>query len=163
MNFTLDTPLSNQWNLWIHNNNNDWTINGFKKLITVKTIKDFWILNNNWDNNGNITKHHYFFMKDDILPIWEDTNNKNGGCWSFKIKSSLAQNLWDDLVLYMVTNNLNNNFDDINGISCSVKKNNSAVIKIWNKDNKKSSLKNINSTILKKWGVDIIYIAHLPN
>jgi len=43
------------------------------------------------------------------------------------------------------------------------KKNNNTVIKIWNKNSKNNSLKLINENILKKWGMDIIYIAHMPD
>ena len=35
-------------------------------------------------------------------------------------------------------------------------------LKIWNKDSKNNSLNLINKNILKKWGLDIIYIAHMP-
>ena len=41
--------------------------------------------------------------------------------------------------------------------------NNNVVIKIWNKISKNNSLKLLNSEILKKWGTDIIYIAHMAN
>ena len=48
------------------------------------------------------------------------------------------------------------------GLSICLKKNNNTVVKIWNKNSKNNSLKLINNTILNKWGMDIIYIAHMP-
>ena len=41
------------------------------------------------------------------------------------------------------------------------KKNNYSVVKIWNKNSKDNSLSLLNENILKKWGMDIIYIAHI--
>ena len=157
-----DTLYSN-WNLWIHKKKFDWTINGFDKLNTVKTIEDFWNLTNSWENNGGIQLNQFFFMRNDIHPIWEHSDNINGGCWSFKVKESQAQDLWNDLTVYLVSGNLSKDNDELNGISISKKKGGWVVIKIWNKNNSKSSLKNINYDILKKWGLEVIYISHLAN
>ena len=52
--------------------------------------------------------------------------------------------------------------ESITGLSICLKKNNYCVIKIWNKNSKDNSLSLINESILKKWGMDIIYIAHIP-
>jgi hypothetical protein len=41
------------------------------------------------------------------------------------------------------------------------KENNNVVIKIWNNNSKNNSLKLINENLLKKWGTEIIYIAHI--
>ena len=163
MSLTLESKLEHEWNLWIHQSKNDWTINGFKNLFTIKTIKDFWELTNSWEVNGGIQLNKYFLMKDNIHPIWEHEENKNGGCWSFKVKETSAQELWDDLASYLVSENLSPDNDEINGISITKKKNGWVVIKIWNRNNKKSSLKNINYDILKKWGLEVIYISHLTS
>lgn len=153
--------LNDEWILWIHQSKNDWSIKGYKKLFSIKSISDYWNLTNSWDINGGVHLNQYFLMKNNILPIWEDEQNKNGGCWSFKLKDTQSQELWNDLASYMVSGNLSENYDSINGISITRKKNGWVVIKIWNNNNKNSSLKNINYNILKKWGLDVIYISHL--
>ena len=56
---------------------------------------------------------------------------------------------------------INDNNDDLVGLSICLKKNNSSVIKIWNKNSKKNSLNLINNQIIKTYGTDIIYIAHI--
>ena len=101
-------------------------------------------------------------MQDGVAPIWEDPINKSGGCWSFKVNEQQAQELWDDLSVYLVTENLSKKKNDITGLSICLKKNNNSVIKIWNKNSKDNSLVLLNEGILKKWGMDIIYIAHIP-
>tara|TARA_A100001015_G_C15034662_1_gene735378 strand:- start:3461 stop:3955 length:495 start_codon:yes stop_codon:yes gene_type:complete len=159
----MDTNFDNEWNLWYHSQRDIWTLDGYKKIYTIKSIKDYWKLYNNWDKLGGVNNKHFFMMKNDITPIWEDPSNKMGGCWSFKINDSLAQDLWNDLSLYLVTENMSSVKDDIVGLSVCLKKNNFSVVKIWNKENKNNSLNLLCKDILNKWGLDIIYIAHMPD
>ena len=99
-------------------------------------------------------------MKNDVKPVWEDPINIKGGCWSFKIVDSMAGELWEDLSVLLITDELLTNTVGL-GLSIAIKKNNTCVIKIWNDDSNKNSIKHINKAILKKWGTDIIYIAHM--
>ena len=43
-------------------------------------------------------------MKDNVKPIWEDKENKYGGCWSFKIFDNEVSEMWQDLSTLLVTN-----------------------------------------------------------
>jgi hypothetical protein len=155
--------LKNQWNLWYHHEKDNWKISGFKKMYEINNSMKFWQLYNNWDKLGGITNKHFFLMRNDVTPIWEDPKNINGGCWSFKIQEEQTEELWEDLSVYLVCNKLcSKNPEEILGISVCLKKNNNTVVKIWNSNSKNCSLKLINENILKKWGTDIIYIAHMP-
>jgi hypothetical protein len=158
----MDQNLNNNWSLWYHHEKDNWKISGYKKIYEINTISHFWKLYNNWDKIKGTNYKHYFLMKNNITPIWEDPLNIKGGCWSFKISEELSSKLWEDLSIYLVLGQLSNDPDDIVGISTCLKKNNNVVIKIWNKDSKMSSLNLINKDIIKKWGTDIIYIAHMP-
>ena len=159
----MNTPFDNEWNLWYHNSKDDWTINGYKKVYNIKTISDYWKLYNNWDKLGGVNNKHFFLMKNNVTPIWEDPTNKSGGCWSFKINEANSQDLWNDLSLHLVTENMSSVKGDIVGLSVCLKKNNFSVVKIWNKDNSNNSLNLLSKDILNKWGLDIIYIAHMPD
>jgi hypothetical protein len=159
----MDANLSHVWNIWYHNEKDNWTISGYKKIYEITTLVDFWKFYNNWDLVGGITNKHFFLMQNDIVPIWEDPKNINGGCWSFKVQEEQAEELWEDLSVYMVCNKLISIENEIVGLSICLKKNNNVVIKIWNRNSKVNSLKLLNETILKKWGMDIIYIAHMPD
>lgn len=158
----MDNKLNNIWNVWYHSEKNNWKINGFKNIYKIETIADYWKLYNNWNKLGGINSQHFFIMKENIKPIWEDSNNIKGGCFSFKINTYQTKELWNDLSLFLITNQISNLEDDILGLSICQKKNNYSVIKIWNKNSKNNSLTNINKDILKKWGIDIIYISHMP-
>ena len=160
----MDTKLNSEWSIWFHNEKDNWKLSGYKKIYTFNTIANFWKFYNNWYKVGGVTNKHFFLMKNNVTPVWEDPVNINGGCWSFKIQEDNAEELWTDLSVTLLANKLyNNDNDEILGLSLCLKKNNNVVIKIWNKSSKNNSLKLLNNNILKKWGTEIIYIAHMPN
>lgn len=160
----MDNKLNNEMTLWYHHDKDNWAVTGYKKIFKLILVSDFWCIYNNWDKLGGITSKHFFIMKDNITPLWEDINNVSGGCWSFKITEDLAEELFEDLSTYLVCNELCPTIShEIVGLSLCLKKNNNVVIKIWNKNSKNNSLKLINENIIKKWGMDIIYIAHMPD
>jgi hypothetical protein len=161
MDLDLDSNFIDNWNVWYHHTKDIWTIDGYKKIYTITNKIDFWKLYNNWNSIDGITGKHYFLMKNDVNPIWEDKVNVNGGCWSFKINDNMAGELWEDLSVLLVTNELVENCEVV-GLSIAVKKNNTCVVKIWNTNSMNNSIKHINKDILKKWKTDIIYIAHMP-
>jgi hypothetical protein len=153
-----------KWNIWYHYDKDNWKLSGYKKIYEINNVSSFWKLYNNWDKLDGILNKHLFLMRNNITPIWEDTNNINGGCWSYKINEDLALNLWEDLSIYLICEQISPTIpNEILGISISSKKNNNVVIKIWNQNSKNNSLKILNDVILKKWGTDIIYIAHMPD
>jgi hypothetical protein len=156
----MDNNFDNSWNVWYHHTKDNWEIDGYKKIYKIDNGIDFWKLYNNWESLGGITSRHFFIMKDNTLPVWEDPVNMKGGCWSYKILDSMASELWEDLSLLLVTNELVQGTVSL-GLSLTLKKNNTCVVKIWNDDSNKNSIKYINKNILKKWGTDIIYIAHM--
>jgi translation initiation factor 4E len=160
----METLFKNKWKLWYHSDKDNWTLSGYENIYTIENIKDFWKLYNFLSKNNNILSKHFFLMKDNVNPIWEDENNINGGCWSFKILDTNAYKLYEELSMYLVCEKICPMIsDEIMGISICLKKNNNVIIKIWNNNSKNNSLKFINENILNKWGLDIIYIAHMIN
>ena len=158
-----ENNFTDMWKLWYHHEKDNWKISGYRDIYKISTAEEFWKLYNNWDSIGGISNKHFFLMKNDIKPLWEDPNNINGGCWSFKLLESNAKELWEELSMLITTNSLlNKNVnDELVGLSICIKKNNYCVIKVWNKNSKNNSFKTIKKDILEKWGTDIIYIANM--
>lgn len=159
--------FNSEWNLWYHHELNNWRIDGYRKIFHVKNIKDFWDLHNNIDCLGGITNQHFFLMRDNVLPIWEDSANRNGGSWSIKLNDiSNVYNIWLKIVMLMVGENLIK--DEklrssklVVGLSINLRNQNTCIIKIWNRDSSQSSIKLLNDDIIKEFGYNIIYKKNL--
>ena len=155
--------FNSEWNLWYHHELNNWRVDGYRKVFHVKNIKEFWDLHNNIDCLGGITNQHFFFMRDNILPIWEDTANRNGGSWSIKLNDiSNVFNVWLKIIMLMVGENIikdeklkQNKL--VVGLSINMRNQNTCIIKIWNRDSNYNSIKLLNDDIIKEFGYNIIY------
>jgi len=134
------TTLNKKWDLWFHNiSNTDWSINGYTKIYTIETVEEFWEINMRM--NINIIQNGMFFlMKEGTQPLWENEENINGGCWSYKISKKECYLSWVELLITicgetLVEDKYNN---IINGVSISPKKN-FCIIKIWTNNNENTS------------------------
>lgn len=154
--------LLSKWTYWYHSTTDyNWKRDSYKKIYTICTLSDFWKINNFFDTQ-KLLHGYLFIMKDKIMPIWEDKENKNGGCWSFKIKENYGYEFYLNLSALLIGGTLTRSTNDnkyINGISVSYK-NKFFYIKIWikSKNMKKFSLfsksfQNIEKkySILKLW------------
>lgn len=125
--------LNNNWTLWIHYPyDNNWGINSYKKITNFSTLEDGIVLIENI-NKELIEKSMMFFMKENIKPLWEDSNNINGGFISYKLNIDNVYIYFKKLVYNIICNNIIDNekiCKNINGISISPKKH-FCIIKIW--------------------------------
>jgi hypothetical protein len=85
-------------------------------------------------------------MRENIFPNWEDPDNREGGCWSYKVPCKNIKKIWDSLIEKCIIEaildkseeksddeNIEFNMNEINGISISPKKEFN-IIKLWNKN-----------------------------
>lgn len=141
--------LHTNWIVWYHSpSDKSWTIDSYKSILELETIEDYLVLQNSWELClPTVTEGMFFVMRKldngtTILPQWEDANNKNGGCWSFKIDNSQAQTVWFKLCQFLIGETVCQKKMDqltINGISISPrnvydKEKAFCIIKIWNSD-----------------------------
>ena len=128
--------LNSNWTLWLHLPYDiDWSINSYKKVFTFDTLEDCISLIENI-NKEIVQKCMLFIMKNNIKPIWEDSNNCKGGSLSYKINTENVYDVWKKLNYYLIGGSLIDDkdiIDNINGISISPKKN-FCIIKFWIKD-----------------------------
>ena len=83
-------------------------------------------------------------MKETINPIWEDEHNINGGCISFKLDKQNSYKIWENYIIHLVSNNLD---EKVNGVSISPKRNFN-IIKLWISEEIEVSNFNIPKTML---------------
>ena len=133
--------LNTTWTLYYHLIDNDmWDISSYVKLVTFTSLED--IINYyKYIDEDICKKSMLFLMRKNIKPIWEDTENINGGCYSFKIQNRLIHNVWKNISYNLVAEKfLQENQNIINGVSISPKKY-FCILKIWINDKTFSELK----------------------
>ena len=125
--------LSDEWTLWAHLPHDiDWTAKSYKKILTFNSVEAIIALCETIPEKM-VNNCMLFLMRKGIVPMWEDTKNKNGGCFSYKVSNKCVAGVWKTLSYILVGETLT---DDkklrslINGITISPKKN-FCIIKIW--------------------------------
>ena len=156
-----EKEFNNDWIVWYHKDYNDWSLNGFEKIVVIKTIDDYWTFFNNINIIGNFSQIPYYIMRSNILPLWE--SNQNGGDWSIKIELKNIEEI-KDIFIYLTGKMFGECLSDIekliNGISISIKNTDNiiAIIKIWINNYNKQDLIYLQDDIIKKY--NIIYNSH---
>lgn len=154
-----DVKLSCTYVLWSHEVfTKNWKPDSYSKMCTMTNAQDFWSVFNSFHILD--TKMHYFLMKKGVYPVWEHKANRRGGLCSIKTDLLSAVDIWEELCCMMICDKLTNNVQDINGMSYSPK-NNSAIIKIWNRDRNNDISKQVPRSIIEKY--PDISIQYRPN
>lgn len=123
----------------------DWTINSYKTIHTFKTPDELINLYKNIPDEI-IKNCMLFLMKNDIKPMWEDVNNKNGGSFSFRIENNKIIDKWFLISYLFLRNDLISKNTIINGITISPKKNFN-ILKIWVSNCKNKDISTINKIV----------------
>ena len=125
--------LNNEWTLWAHlPHDTDWSKLSYKNVHTVNTVEDTIAMMESLPE-VLVVNCMLFIMKQDIVPVWEDPYNRNGGCFSYKIPNKSVYSIWKSLTFLLLGNNISRNKafgDHVNGITISPKKS-FCIIKIW--------------------------------
>lgn len=130
-------PLQNSWTLWYYDHEKGKTWEACQHQITTfDTVEDFWSLYNHIKQpleikNGN----DYSLFKNNIRPMWEDEQNKNGGRWIINLQKFFRHNELDKLWLEVILCLIGEAFDyseDICGAVVNVRSNRHKIGKYTN-------------------------------
>jgi translation initiation factor 4E len=128
--------LSNNWTLWAHlPHNTDWSLKSYIPIATFKTIEETIGVTESIPQ-VLVENCMLFMMKSGIKPIWEDTNNRNGGSFSYKVSNKNVYKVWKDLTYIVAGGTISKQQGFVNcvtGITISPKKS-FCIIKIWMAD-----------------------------
>jgi hypothetical protein len=140
--------LNDVWCLYFHDPYDmNWETNSYKFITTISSVEDFIEIYKSF--NELWSRGMFFIMREHIMPRWEDENNKNGGCFSFKINKTEVLDKFFEVssqILGEVLGKTDIVSTNINGISICPKKN-YHIIRIWIKNNNNLSKDNYNLTI----------------
>jgi hypothetical protein len=126
-------PLNSEWCLWGHlPHNTDWGINSYIKIATFTHVENTLAITETLPEIL-VKNCMLFVMKNKILPMWEDPQNRSGGYFSYKISNKIVYDVWKKLTYSLVGETICPEYGDfrfVTGISISPKKD-FCIIKIW--------------------------------
>jgi hypothetical protein len=157
----LKLKFPSTWNVWIHkNSSNGWKITDYNKIYSISSVHDLLSFVNNF-NKLNYIELQFFVMKGEILPIWEDEPNRNGGTavTNIKLPNNNLIKIWEDICLLTINQQICATPNEINGISFNLK-NDMTVIKIWNKDWKNDISRIMSRMLSFNYGLRFSYRKH---
>ena len=147
--------LNTSWILWYHSiKDSNWTKSSYKKIYELNNLYDYSILEEIIKKN-HLQNGMFFLMRNGIFPNWEDPDNSEGCCISFKIPGTKIKDEFLKILLYCLTEDIlkdPDNFEELNGFSIAPKKEFN-IAKLWmrNKQKKYTNLmKEIEPCLLEK-------------
>jgi|TARA_B110000858_G_C17725449_1_gene437426 hypothetical protein len=136
---TLSIPnplhsLDDKWDLYYHlPQDNNWELSGYTVIInSIEHVEQLLELNAHI-HDTIIRNCMLFVMRTGITPMWEDPNNRNGGCFSYKVSNKYVPNVWRNLMYALCGESIcmsKEQSKEVNGITISPKKK-FCIIKIW--------------------------------
>ena len=132
---TEATPLCDKWVLWAHlPHDTDWSLKSYIQLMSLSSMEEVIALYNSIPP-AMVKNCMLFLMRQNIKPMWEDPNNKAGGCFSFKVTNKSVPEVWKHVSYLLTGESLSTDEafqDNITGITISPKKS-FCILKIWMK------------------------------
>jgi len=131
------------WTLYFHSADSDrWTLDTFVKVHTCNTWEDVLMVLEEVGQN-RFKNGQPFFMRGDILPLWENHQNIRGGSYSIKVPSDNAKDVFTSQLLQaMLGVAFKEPGNACMGLSMSPKKGTFNILKVWNTNAEKFNASN---------------------
>lgn len=156
--------LKYKWNLWAHlPQDSDWTVKSYKRIFQFKNIEEIIAVTESLPE-GLVKNCMLFVMKDGITPMWEDSKNRNGGCFSYKVSNKNVFEVWRDLTYVLVGDTISNNnifVNSVTGITISPKKN-FCIVKIWLSNCDHQNPQVVTSEVMNLIPQGCLFKKHIP-
>ena len=155
--------LNSFWTLWYHAlDEKKWDLSSYQKLAIIKSREEFWSV----FNNLNMKTGMLFLMRKNIPPLWESSENINGGAWSFMVSSNkpienifyhLASGILGESIIDKPTH-----MNQINGLSITPKSD-SFILKIWTSISHSENITFNSSYFINNINQNMIFKHHKKN
>jgi len=125
--------LNTNWCLWYHSiKDTNWKKNSYKKIYTIRNLYDLKAMND-IIQTIHLQNSMFFIMREDIFPTWEDPDNREGSCISYKIPNALLKGQFNMILNHILSEDIlldKKNSEYINGLSIIPKKEFN-IVKLW--------------------------------
>ena len=127
-----------------------------KKLAEFDTLEDFWAIFQYLKKPDDCKQAIEFqLFKNNIKPMWEDENNKNGGRIALKLRKEFSNLVWEELVFAFIGGYFDKEIkNEINGLVINCKKDFNT-LQIW--------IKSYSTDVTSKIEKNIREILSIPN
>ena len=125
--------LNTNWCLWYHSiNDTNWKKNSYKNIYTMRNLYDLKSIND-IIQTIHLQNSMFFIMREDIFPTWEDPDNREGCCISYKIPNAILKDQFNMILNHILSEDIlidNTNIEYLNGLSIIPKKEFN-IVKLW--------------------------------
>jgi len=126
-------PLQNRWTLWAHlPHDTDWSFASYKPIYTFRFVEEIIAITEALPKEL-VQNCMLFLMRDGVTPMWEDAQNRTGGCFSYKVLNKNVVETWREMSYVLTGGSISKTstfVSNVTGITISPKKN-FCIIKIW--------------------------------
>jgi len=130
----LSHPLLGTWDIYFHlPHDKRWDLKSYDMIASDINTAERAIVINEYLPEKIIKYCMLFVMRKNVTPMWEDSANREGGCFSFKVLNKVVDTVWKDLFYAVCGETLFTNKSqnkNVTGITISPKRN-FCVIKVW--------------------------------
>jgi len=133
----LDDPLpSGGWILYFHPaKETRWHMDTFKKVITVRTLRDLAhmfkaVKPNDW------VRGKFFFTPESIPPLMENAKNIRGGSYSIRVDRSIAGDLMTSYIVAAVMKTATVAADEVSCVRITPRRDFN-ILQVWNRDSQR--------------------------
>lgn len=156
--------LNRSWTLWAHlPQNEDWSLGSYVAIHTLRTAEEAICVTETLPASL-IENCMLFLMEEGINPMWEDKQNRNGGCFSYKIANKHVAKVWRDLSYVVMGETVSRNtgfVKNVNGITISPKRN-FCIVKIWMRNCDNQSPQVVTPEIANLSPIGCLFRKHEP-
>jgi hypothetical protein len=152
--------LSNTWKMYEHPpGTKSWSLDSYKVLGTFKTSEEIAsVIHSITIDTDRVSGAYLCLMKNDIPPVYESSENKNGGAFTIRIPTENAQNTWSTFVAHAICDELLHTHNDkVAGLIISPKRGN-IVLQIWTTE--KIEKDAVNPVLSNMISSEIMYRSH---
>ncbi|CAD5234948.1 unnamed protein product [Bursaphelenchus xylophilus] len=148
-------PLKDVWSFWYLDNRKslDW-LERLHNICKIDSVESFWALMDHIRPPAVMFHCDYSLFRDDIQPVWEVDENREGGRLVLLIQKSEMEylnELWEKLLVALIGNRFREHTSSVCGAVCNIRQKGSKITLWTSKASDVESNKAIGGILREVW------------